>query len=83
MDSDSQPYHYPNQTIAVYNNKLNERYHNGRERSRQLCAVCSGETYWSFYGAIVCDPCRTFFRRQVLSDKVGVYNVLVTKECEY
>ena len=46
-----------------------------------MCAVCSAETYWSFYGAIVCDPCRTFFRRQVLSDKVCTNKIsIVTKE---
>ena len=36
------------------------------------CSVCSASTHYSFYGAIVCDPCRTFFRRQVLSGRVRI-----------
>lgn len=36
------------------------------------CSVCSANTHYSFYGAIVCDPCRTFFRRQVLSGRVRI-----------
>lgn len=40
-------------------------------RNLMPCVVCGTDTYWSFYGAMVCDPCRTFFRRQVLSNRVS------------
>ena len=34
------------------------------------CAVCAASSRHCFYGAVVCDPCRTFFRRQVINPKV-------------
>lgn len=34
------------------------------------CSICWSEAHQSFYGAIACDACRTFFRRRVLSKKV-------------
>ena len=39
-------------------------------RNIQKCEVCGGNTFHSFYGAVVCDPCRTFFRRQVINQGV-------------
>ena len=42
-------------------------------RRPQSCAVCSARTLYCYYNAIVCDPCRTFFRRQVLNKKVSVH----------
>ena len=39
-------------------------------RRPQKCSICSGRTLYCYYNAIVCDPCRTFFRRQVLNKKV-------------
>ena len=38
----------------------------------QKCAVCSiVAAYCNFYGAIVCDACRTFFRRRVTNKTVS------------
>ena len=37
----------------------------------QKCAVCGFDAYYSFYGVVACDPCRTFFRRSVLSKEVS------------
>ena len=39
-------------------------------RFLQQCTVCGSDTFNSFYGAICCDPCRTFFRRHALTQKV-------------
>ena len=37
----------------------------------EKCGVCEDDTHpISFYGAIVCNPCRAFFRRQVLQTRV-------------
>ena len=37
----------------------------------EKCGVCEDDTHpISFYGAIVCNPCRAFFRRQVLRSRV-------------
>ena len=41
-------------------------------RTSQLCSVCEAENSHSFYGATVCDACRTFFRRHVLKPKVRI-----------
>ena len=45
-----------------------------RSYTRDLlqCAVCGAGTHYSYYNAIVCDPCRTFFRRHVLSKRVSL-----------
>lgn len=44
-------------------------------RPQSECRVCnSSPCAYSFYGAIVCDSCRTFFRRQVLTQKVSWHN---------
>lgn len=34
------------------------------------CLVCGDNAFYYFYGAITCDSCRTFFRRQILQYKV-------------
>jgi hypothetical protein len=34
------------------------------------CLVCGDNAFYYFYGAITCDSCRTFFRRQILQFKV-------------
>ena len=34
------------------------------------CLICNSDTSHSYYGAVCCDPCRMFFRRQVLNPKV-------------
>ena len=39
-------------------------------RFLQQCTVCGSDTFNSFYGAICCDPCRTFFRRHALTQRV-------------
>ena len=37
----------------------------------EKCGVCEDDTHSiSFYGAIVCNPCRAFFRRHVLQSRV-------------
>lgn len=33
------------------------------------CVICYDSTYSSYYDALACDACRTFFRRQVLSGR--------------
>ena len=47
-------------------------------RVAKKCAVCSFSTFHSFYGATVCDPCRTFFRRQVVCPKVCIQAATVS-----
>lgn len=42
------------------------------KRPLLMCAVCGSGTHYSYYGALVCDPCRTFFRRQVLACRVSL-----------
>ena len=35
------------------------------------CQVCGDEAYHKFYGAVTCDSCRVFFRRNAKEDKVS------------
>ena len=39
-------------------------------RFKETCAVCLEGTHHSFYGSLVCDACRTFFRRRVIQKQV-------------
>ena len=61
---------------SSFSNSLNVSSSSSRVLSNKRpllsCSVCSANTHYSFYGAIVCDPCRTFFRRQVLSGRVRI-----------
>ncbi|KAI1281918.1 Nuclear hormone receptor HR96 [Halotydeus destructor] len=38
-------------------------------KSSHVCSVCGDRAFYVFYGALACDSCRTFFRRQVLQGK--------------
>lgn len=38
-----------------------------KKSSGKQCAVCSDNAEFCFYGAIVCDSCRAFFRRNVIA----------------
>ena len=50
--------------------------------SPKKCSVCSATAYYSYYGALACDPCRTFFRRQVQAKKVStIQSHLQTNMC--
>lgn len=40
------------------------------------CLVCGDNAFYYFYGAITCDSCRTFFRRQILQFKVN-FNIFI------
>ena len=52
------------------NNGQKEKNVRNNMRPKLPCVVCTATTVYSYYGAIVCDPCRTFFRRQVMGQKV-------------
>ena len=39
------------------------------------CCVCDSPAFFSFYGAVVCDPCRTFFRRYARHEQVSFFTV--------
>ena len=46
--------------------------HLEHKRRFQKCAVCSiVAAYCNFYGAVVCDACRTFFRRSTINKTVS------------
>jgi len=51
-------------------NDQKEKQIRNNMRPKLPCVVCTATTVYSYYGAIVCDPCRTFFRRQVMGQKV-------------
>lgn len=40
-------------------------------KEKGACKVCGDRAFYVFYGALACDSCRTFFRRQVLQNKVS------------
>jgi hypothetical protein len=58
------------------------RHENIRFRSRmrflQECRICTKGTYYSYYGCIVCDACRTFFRRQVMLAALNKVSLLLS-----
>ncbi len=35
------------------------------------CKICNGRARYSYYGAIVCEPCRMFFRRHAQNKYVS------------
>jgi hypothetical protein len=40
------------------------------EASPNICLVCSGSARYSYYGAIVCQSCKVFFRRNAQNRSV-------------
>lgn len=43
-----------------------------KKKNYKECSVCGDEAAFCFYGAIVCDSCRAFFRRSVIRAKQQV-----------
>ena len=43
-----------------------------KKKNSKECSVCGDEAAYCFYGAIVCDSCRAFFRRNVIRGKQQV-----------
>lgn len=39
------------------------------------CKICGAPAIYSYYGAIVCQPCKMFFRRNAESKQVSLYEI--------
>lgn len=63
--------HSENKSVNGVRQRKNMKKPSTKETKRPLlkCSVCRTDTHYSFYGSVSCDPCRTFFRRQVLSGR--------------
>ena len=57
--------------------------HRNNRRPLLKCSICDADTHYSYYGALTCDPCRTFFRRQVVKRKVRRFYMFISHGLKY
>jgi len=51
--------------------------------NEKQCAICGEPAIYSYFGAIACQPCKVFFRRNDLIFSKFDRNVLVTIEMRF
>ena len=45
------------------------------------CRICGGSAKYSYFGAVVCQPCKMFFRRNAMTGFVSRTDALLLLEC--
>lgn len=51
-------------------NCLPEKVERQKNVTESECRVCGMKAFYCYYGVIVCKPCKVFFRRNALKEKV-------------
>jgi len=51
-------------------NCLPEKVERQKNVTESECKVCGMKAFYCYYGVIVCKPCKVFFRRNALKEKV-------------
>ena len=53
----------------------NGTQNNTETKMPKICAVCGDKALGYNFGAMTCESCKAFFRRNALSNKVGAFNI--------